>query len=143
MDVRIAVYRRDNFKCKQCSSETKLSIDHIVPESKGGSMDVENLQTLCWPCNKKKGNRPTGYQKIERTREEINRLRRERERRRNESGKTIEIKNPQNRPDSVFQSPRSVLRVKQNADGEFINTPGFVNPKYDYQKGYEEPAIDL
>lgn len=42
--------------CAICSSNKKLSIDHIVPMSKGGKDNIENLQCLCFSCNAKKGN---------------------------------------------------------------------------------------
>lgn len=56
-DVRWSVWERDNFTCKHCGSRKNLSIDHIVPESKGGETTIENCQTLCKSCNSKKGNR--------------------------------------------------------------------------------------
>ena len=34
-----------------------LEVDHIVPISKGGITSVENLQTLCWRCNRSKGSK--------------------------------------------------------------------------------------
>lgn len=34
-----------------------LSIDHIHPERHGGTLDEDNLQTLCRPCNSRKGSR--------------------------------------------------------------------------------------
>jgi 5-methylcytosine-specific restriction endonuclease McrA len=34
-----------------------LEIDHIVPESKGGYTIEENLQTLCWKCNRAKSDK--------------------------------------------------------------------------------------
>lgn len=37
-----------------------LTVDHILPKSLGGSNDIENLQPLCYPCNKKKGNKIQG-----------------------------------------------------------------------------------
>lgn len=51
--------RRYKFQCPQCGNNTleELTIDHIVPVSKGGSDDVENLQILCKSCNSRKGNR--------------------------------------------------------------------------------------
>lgn len=53
--LRRAVYERDNFSCLHCGSREQLSIDHIIPWSKGGSHDFGNLQTLCKSCNSKKG----------------------------------------------------------------------------------------
>lgn len=53
--LRQAVWERDNFTCQYCGSTTDLSIDHIVAESKGGDMSIENLQTLCRRCNSRKG----------------------------------------------------------------------------------------
>jgi 5-methylcytosine-specific restriction endonuclease McrA len=32
-----------------------LEVDHIIPVSKGGLSEPENLQTLCWRCNRSKG----------------------------------------------------------------------------------------
>ncbi len=49
------VLERDNFTCKHCGSRKFLSIDHVIPESKGGETKIENLQTLCRSCNSKKG----------------------------------------------------------------------------------------
>lgn len=52
--IREEVFNRDNRKCKICSSKSNLCLDHIFPQSKGGSNDVTNLQTLCSECNSKK-----------------------------------------------------------------------------------------
>lgn len=46
-----------NFQCVACSSTDNLTIDHIMPVSKGGSDDLSNLQILCKSCNSKKGSR--------------------------------------------------------------------------------------
>lgn len=48
------VMKRDNFKCMYCGSTNELTIDHIVPKSKGGKTTWENLVTACNPCNNKK-----------------------------------------------------------------------------------------
>ena len=53
--VRAAVYERDGFACVRCGSDDDLSLDHIVPWSRGGSDTVENFQTMCRPCNSSKG----------------------------------------------------------------------------------------
>ena len=54
-DLRWEVYRRDGYKCQHCGSESSLTIDHVFPESRGGTSDPSNLQTLCRSCNGKKG----------------------------------------------------------------------------------------
>lgn len=56
-DVRLTVYERDDYRCAHCGTAEDLSIDHIRPWSKGGTDDVENLQTLCRPCNSAKGDK--------------------------------------------------------------------------------------
>lgn len=55
--IRTAVHERDGWKCLHCGSKEGLSLDHIYPHSKGGSDDLDNLQTLCRPCNSRKGSR--------------------------------------------------------------------------------------
>jgi 5-methylcytosine-specific restriction endonuclease McrA len=55
--VRNFVFKRDNFTCKGCGNscdQVRLTIDHIIPLSKGGSNDISNLQTLCLFCNQSK-----------------------------------------------------------------------------------------
>lgn len=59
-EVRNYVFQRDKFQCQSCGKtyqQTKLSIDHIIPLSRGGSNDISNLQTLCLTCNKRKTNK--------------------------------------------------------------------------------------
>lgn len=55
--LRKAVYERDDYRCVKCGSRFELSCDHIQPASKGGLATLENLATLCKPCNSRKGNR--------------------------------------------------------------------------------------
>lgn len=54
------IWERDGFKCKICKSEQNLSLDHIQPESLGGTLDEDNIQTLCRSCNSKKYNKVYG-----------------------------------------------------------------------------------
>jgi len=50
--------RRDNFCCQYCGKKTHtLTIDHVIPKSRGGSDTWDNLVTACVKCNNKKGNR--------------------------------------------------------------------------------------
>ena len=51
---------RDDYKCMYCGSISNLTVDHIVPVSKGGKSNFENCTTSCQPCNNKKGNNNTG-----------------------------------------------------------------------------------
>ena len=53
--LRAEVFRRDNHLCLRCGAKHGLSIDHIVPVSKGGQNTLDNLQTLCMPCSISKG----------------------------------------------------------------------------------------
>ena len=53
--LRWEVWERDNFTCQRCDTRRDLSIDHVMPESKGGSLELDNLQTLCRSCNSSKG----------------------------------------------------------------------------------------
>lgn len=54
-DNRRFIYERDGNKCLRCGSAYNLTIDHIVPLSKGGINYITNYQTLCKSCNLKKG----------------------------------------------------------------------------------------
>lgn len=61
--LRNCIKERDHFTCCKCgNSITKepnllLEIDHIIPVSKGGLTTEDNLQTLCWKCNRAKSNK--------------------------------------------------------------------------------------
>ncbi len=49
------VFERDAYRCRHCNGWLDLTVDHIVPESVGGTTVSENLQTLCRSCNSVKG----------------------------------------------------------------------------------------
>lgn len=49
------IFRRDGNKCQYCGSTMDLTIDHVVPRSKGGPSSWENLITACRTCNSRKG----------------------------------------------------------------------------------------
>ena len=59
--LRYDVMKRDHFRCCLCGRSSKdgvkLEVDHIVPVSKGGRTTMDNLQTLCWDCNRGKSNK--------------------------------------------------------------------------------------
>jgi len=55
LSLRMAVITRDGFACQRCAQREQLSVDHIVPRSRGGMDTLDNLQTLCRSCNSKKG----------------------------------------------------------------------------------------
>ena len=61
--LRELIKNRDNFTCCNCGNSIYaepnllLEIDHIIPISKGGFTVEENLQTLCWKCNRAKSNK--------------------------------------------------------------------------------------
>ena len=54
--TRRAVFARDDWTCQYCGSRSNLTVDHVVPRSKGGSSNWENIVASCAPCNRRKGN---------------------------------------------------------------------------------------
>jgi hypothetical protein len=52
--VKQAVFARDEGKCRHCGCSDKIEYDHIIPVSRGGGSDVDNIQLLCRPCNRRK-----------------------------------------------------------------------------------------
>lgn len=62
-ETRARILERDGYKCRACGSEQYLSIDHVVPASRGGGSEDANLQVLCLKCNGEKGNKLPGEKK--------------------------------------------------------------------------------
>ncbi len=54
--TRRAVFARDDWTCQYCGSRSNLTVDHVVPRSKGGPSTWENIVASCAPCNRRKGN---------------------------------------------------------------------------------------
>ncbi|HZR91160.1 MAG TPA: HNH endonuclease [Gaiellaceae bacterium] len=55
---RRALFARDGWSCVYCgASDVRLTLDHVVPRSRGGDSVWENVVTSCAPCNLRKGNR--------------------------------------------------------------------------------------
>lgn len=84
---RLKVFKTKGFVCKHCGREGRflirnidpggnehidlytedfvlMTVDHIIPSSKGGSNGMHNKQPLCYKCNQKKGNKIINYEKI-------------------------------------------------------------------------------
>jgi 5-methylcytosine-specific restriction endonuclease McrA len=55
--TRRAVFARDSWTCQYCGTGTHLTVDHVVPRSRGGETNWDNIVTSCAPCNRRKGNR--------------------------------------------------------------------------------------
>jgi|TARA_B110000240_G_scaffold192515_1_gene236806 5-methylcytosine-specific restriction endonuclease McrA len=51
------ILKRDNYSCVYCGDNYRrdLTIDHVIPQSKGGKNTWDNLVTACFKCNNKKG----------------------------------------------------------------------------------------
>lgn len=61
--TRRNVLKRDNYTCQYCGQRpenSELTLDHIVPRSRGGGHTWENLVAACAPCNRRKGDNLPG-----------------------------------------------------------------------------------
>jgi 5-methylcytosine-specific restriction endonuclease McrA len=55
---RRALFARDGWRCVYCgTAASRLTLDHVVPRSRGGDSVWENVVTACAPCNHRKGDR--------------------------------------------------------------------------------------
>jgi len=56
--TRRAVFARDRWTCQYCGVERgTLTVDHVIPRSKGGGSSWDNIVACCAPCNRRKGDR--------------------------------------------------------------------------------------
>lgn len=78
--VRYRILKRDNFRCQLCGrgkddlddegKPVRLHVDHILPIAAGGKSDDANLQTLCYDCNRGKGDSVEGFEDDEQDQDE-------------------------------------------------------------------------
>lgn len=55
--TRRAVFARDSWTCQYCGNTSHLTVDHVIPRSRGGPSQWDNIVTSCAPCNRRKGDR--------------------------------------------------------------------------------------
>lgn len=55
--TRNGVFRREGYSCIYCGDRSNLTIDHVIPSSRGGDNSWTNLVACCFKCNNRKGNR--------------------------------------------------------------------------------------
>jgi 5-methylcytosine-specific restriction endonuclease McrA len=55
--TRRAVFARDSWTCQYCGTTSHLTVDHVIPRSRGGPSSWDNIVTSCAPCNRRKGAR--------------------------------------------------------------------------------------
>jgi len=53
--TRQNIFKRDNNECQYCGTRRDLTLDHVIPSSKGGLHSWTNLVTACKKCNARKG----------------------------------------------------------------------------------------
>lgn len=57
MLTRQNVFKRDSHQCQYCGSKKALTLDHVLPKSRGGKSTWDNLATACQRCNSYKGDK--------------------------------------------------------------------------------------
>jgi 5-methylcytosine-specific restriction endonuclease McrA len=49
------IFKRDGQRCQYCGTSEDLTLDHVIPKSRGGQSKWDNLTTACKRCNSRKG----------------------------------------------------------------------------------------
>lgn len=71
LELRDLAIEKYGSVCMCCGSVSRIQVDHVKPKSRYPdlALDINNLQILCWPCNRTKANRhETDYRESHRTR---------------------------------------------------------------------------
>ena len=55
MLTRQNIFKRDGHRCQYCGTPDELTLDHVLPKSRGGKTSWDNLATACKRCNSRKG----------------------------------------------------------------------------------------
>ncbi|MEZ4901376.1 MAG: HNH endonuclease [Spirosomataceae bacterium] len=55
--TRQNIFKRDGHRCVYCGTHEDLTLDHVLPKSRGGRTSWDNLATACKRCNTRKGDR--------------------------------------------------------------------------------------
>lgn len=55
MMTRQNIFKRDGNRCQYCGTPDHLTLDHVIPKSRGGKTNWDNLATACKRCNSRKG----------------------------------------------------------------------------------------
>jgi hypothetical protein len=53
--TRHNIFKRDRYSCQYCGDRDDLTLDHVMPKSRGGKSNWDNLITACKKCNSRKG----------------------------------------------------------------------------------------
>jgi 5-methylcytosine-specific restriction endonuclease McrA len=59
----VALCKKHAYRCLCCNRRRKLTADHVVPVSKGGTSNINNIQPLCGPCNSSKRDKTIDYRR--------------------------------------------------------------------------------
>ena len=62
--ARKKIFERDLYRCRYCGSHKDISLDHVIPVSKGGSDEPDNLVTACRACNSRKSDKTPEERKM-------------------------------------------------------------------------------